>query len=176
MAAKPIIRLGDPTSHGGVVIEAFPTLNIYGKPAAGIGHLVSCPKCKGSFPIVAGASNSTFMGKNIALEGMLTACGAVLIATQNASTVDDVGGGAKTIGGVKAAAAASSKVAEPESQEDELEYYFVAIRDDGSAVNLAYRIDADSEKLHEGIINAKGETKAFPLSQIGEVTFWIPQQ
>jgi uncharacterized Zn-binding protein involved in type VI secretion len=79
---KPVIRLGDKTSHGGTVIEAFPTLNVFGKPAAGLGHKVVCPKCKGVFPIAAGAQNYEFMGKNVAVEGMKTACGAALIPSQ----------------------------------------------------------------------------------------------
>ncbi|XZG71502.1 PAAR domain-containing protein [Chitinibacteraceae bacterium HSL-7] len=82
MALKAIIRLGDPTSHGGTVVEAFPTFEVFGKAAAGIGHKVSCPQCKGVFPIVAGVEKVAYLGKNIAVEGMKTACGAVLIATQ----------------------------------------------------------------------------------------------
>lgn len=82
MALKAIIRLGDPTSHGGTVIEAFSTFEVFGKPASGIGHKVSCPNCKGVFPIIAGVEKYSYFGKNIAVEGMKTSCGAVLIATQ----------------------------------------------------------------------------------------------
>lgn len=77
-----IIRLGDRTSHGGVVIEGSATDICMGKPISFIGHKVFCPLCKGAFPIVEGASNATFYGKGVALAGMHTACGAVLIATQ----------------------------------------------------------------------------------------------
>lgn len=90
MVKRAIIRLGDPTSHGGMVLEAFPALNIYGKPAAGIGHRGYCPLCKQEFVIVAGVHNFTYCGKNIAVEGMPTSCGAILIATQHQATVDDV--------------------------------------------------------------------------------------
>lgn len=64
---KDIIRLGDPTTHGGVVLEAFFQTNLNGKPIAGVGHKVSCPLCKGVFPIAEVA---------VALDGMKTACGA----------------------------------------------------------------------------------------------------
>lgn len=47
-----------------------------------------CPKCKGSFAIIEGAQTATFYGRGVALEGMRTACGAVLIATQFTDTVD----------------------------------------------------------------------------------------
>ena len=33
-----IIRLGDTTSHGGTVIEAFGQTDLNGKPMAGVGH------------------------------------------------------------------------------------------------------------------------------------------
>ncbi|WP_141651448.1 PAAR domain-containing protein, partial [Pseudomonas weihenstephanensis] len=40
---KDIIRLGDSTTHGGVVLEAFSRTDLNGKPIAGVGHNVSCP-------------------------------------------------------------------------------------------------------------------------------------
>ncbi|MBS0369476.1 MAG: PAAR domain-containing protein [Proteobacteria bacterium] len=89
MAKRAIIRLGDPTSHGGTVQEAFPALTIYGKPAAGLGHRGYCPQCKRDFVIVAGARNFRYLGKNIAVEGMQTSCGAMLIATQRQASIDD---------------------------------------------------------------------------------------
>ncbi|WP_387796110.1 PAAR domain-containing protein, partial [Photorhabdus sp. RM125S] len=51
-------------------------------PVAAKGDLVSCPKCKGVFPIVEGSDDLKHQGKPIALEGMQTACGAKLIASQ----------------------------------------------------------------------------------------------
>ena len=48
---KDIIRLGDSTTHGGVVLEAFSRTDLNGKPIAGVGHNVSCPLCKGVFPL-----------------------------------------------------------------------------------------------------------------------------
>jgi uncharacterized Zn-binding protein involved in type VI secretion len=61
--AGEIIRLGDKTSHGGVVIEGSLSDICMGKPIAYIGHKVQCPKCKGAFPIVEGAMTTTFYGK-----------------------------------------------------------------------------------------------------------------
>ncbi|GGU83482.1 hypothetical protein GCM10009504_44850 [Pseudomonas laurentiana] len=78
---KDIIRLGDTTNHGGAVLEAFTHTNLNGKPIAGIGHNVSCPLCKGIFPIVEGSSIYTVEGVPVALNGMKTACGASLIAS-----------------------------------------------------------------------------------------------
>lgn len=89
MSKHAIIRLGDPTSHGGTVLESFSTLTIYGKNAAGVGRHGHCPLCKTTFTIVSRARNYTFMGKNVAVEGMYTSCGAALIATQTQATIDD---------------------------------------------------------------------------------------
>ena len=44
---KDAIRLGDSTTHGGKVLEAFSRTDLNGKPIAGVGHKVSCPLCKG---------------------------------------------------------------------------------------------------------------------------------
>lgn len=100
--AGEIIRLGDKTSHGGVVIEGSPSDICMGKPIAYIGHKVQCPKCKGAFPIVEGAMTTTFYGKGVALAGMRTACGAVLIASQFTDTVEYGGGGSSTRSAAKA--------------------------------------------------------------------------
>ncbi|WP_442927627.1 PAAR domain-containing protein [Microcoleus sp. A2-C2] len=59
---KDIVRLGDSTSHGGVVLEAFSQTNLNGKPIAGVGHKVSCPLCKGVFAIVKGSSTYKLTG------------------------------------------------------------------------------------------------------------------
>ena len=77
-----IIRQGDPTSHGGKVLEGSMTEICHGKPIAFIGHKVQCPLCKGVFPIVEGVQTTTIFGKGVAVAGMKTACGATLIATQ----------------------------------------------------------------------------------------------
>lgn len=78
---KDIIRLGDTTTHGGVVLEAFPNTDLNGKPIAGGGHKVSCPLCKGIFPIAEGSATYAVDGIAVALDEMKTACGASLIAS-----------------------------------------------------------------------------------------------
>ncbi len=76
-----IIRLGDSTSHGGTVIEAFSQTDLNGKPIAGVGHKVDCPKCKGTFPIAEGSALLDVDGIAVALHGMKTTCGAALVAS-----------------------------------------------------------------------------------------------
>ncbi|ELF6206746.1 MULTISPECIES: PAAR domain-containing protein [Pseudomonas] len=78
---KNIVRLGDSTTHGGEVVESIPHTNLNGKPMAGKGNLVSCPLCKGIFPIIEGSSTYSVNGTPVALDGMKTGCGASLIAS-----------------------------------------------------------------------------------------------
>lgn len=96
-----IIRLGDPTSHGGTVLEGSQSDICMGKPIALLGHKVFCPKCRGTFPIVEGVLTTSFYGKGVAVAGMKTACGATLIATQFTDTVEwssGAGSGAGEVG------------------------------------------------------------------------------
>ncbi|MGV8916590.1 MAG: PAAR domain-containing protein [Pseudomonas sp.] len=84
---KDIIRLGDSTSHGGVILEAFSQADLNGKPISGVGHKVSCPLCKGVFPIAEGNSTYTVGGIAVALDDMKIPCGAALIASGPKGTV-----------------------------------------------------------------------------------------
>lgn len=81
MSERAIIRRGDRTSHGGTVVEGHPTSMLLGREIALVGHRVMCPQCKGAFPILPDPGrNHSFMGNDTAVEGMRTACGAVLIS------------------------------------------------------------------------------------------------
>lgn len=79
---KAIVRNGDGTDHGGTVLDGFASSNLGGRSAAGMGHMVACPKCGGAFPIIQGSSQYAIDGRAVALDGMKTACGASLIASQ----------------------------------------------------------------------------------------------
>ena len=85
---KEIIRVGDATNHGGVVLNGFGQTNLNGRPIAGVGHMVTCPKCKGIFPIVEGSGHFRVEGTPVALDGMKTACGASLISSGSLGAVD----------------------------------------------------------------------------------------
>ncbi|MGX5027056.1 PAAR domain-containing protein [Enterobacter asburiae] len=83
MTTKAVILKGDKTSHGGTVQEGFSNLTYTSIPVAGVDHLVSCPKCEGIYPVVEGTESATWSGVLVAVEGMKTACGATLIASQH---------------------------------------------------------------------------------------------
>lgn len=77
-----VIRLGDPTSHGGKVVSATSRLNIMGIDVARLGDVCTCPrKGHSNCVIVEGDPNWTIDGVPVALEGHKTSCGATLIST-----------------------------------------------------------------------------------------------
>jgi len=84
---KPVIRITDTTSHGGEVSEGFKRYEIDGLLVAGVGHKVSCPKC-GENAIAGPGPGPTCDDIQIAVEGMKTACGADLIASQQTVTIE----------------------------------------------------------------------------------------
>lgn len=186
MAARPFIVLGDQTDHGGVVIEASVMTDTHGKGIARVGDQVTCPKrSHGTTVIVTGDPTMIIDGKPAARHGDKCACGATLISSQFVSRVGDEEASsgeqassnqqAQTIAATTGVFAAYVEHASSATDADsDLEYFFVAEREDGRPVRLAYRIDGDEGKLHEGRLGHNGETKAFPMSTRGEPVFWIP--
>lgn len=79
---KKVIRLGDPTSHGGSVVSAAPNFSMMGIQVARMGDSCTCPKPGHSnCQIAEGDPNWIIDGHPVALEGHLTTCGAALIST-----------------------------------------------------------------------------------------------
>jgi uncharacterized Zn-binding protein involved in type VI secretion len=81
---KGIIRLGDPTSHGGVVTSASSRSTVMGKAVARVGDTVSCPHHR-DVVIEQGDATVLVDGIAVAFEGHETSCGAKLISTVPAS-------------------------------------------------------------------------------------------
>lgn len=182
--AGEIIRMGDPTSHGGKVIEGSPVDICFGRPIAYIGHKAYCPLCKGTFPIIEGAPTTTFYGKGVALAGMKTACGAMLIATQMTDIVE-MGSGStpgnagseNRRGQMGAPDQAPEQLPPPASStkdadESDLEQYFEAVDSNGAPVDFIYRINSGSAKLTESALPNNGTTQAFPVDLEAQLVFW----
>lgn len=75
-----IIRLNDPTSHGGKVVEVSAAhFTVGGIAVARIGDKTSCP-IHGPGMIVQGQARHTIGGIAVAYEGHKTSCGATLLA------------------------------------------------------------------------------------------------
>jgi uncharacterized Zn-binding protein involved in type VI secretion len=106
--SKPLIVLGDKTSHGGTVITAAPTTDTQSKPWARMGDKVACPLCKGVFPIAEGDPSLIEDGKPVAYHGCKTACGAILIASNQVVTSTQPSGGAGAAGASAGSSAAQA--------------------------------------------------------------------
>lgn len=81
---RPLIVIGDSTSHGGTVIGGAATTDTNGRQIARVGDKVTCPLRGhgGTTVIVTGDANVIIDGMPAARHGDLTACGASLVATQ----------------------------------------------------------------------------------------------
>ena len=80
----PLIRLGDKTSHSGIVLEASQHSDSGGKGIARMGDKISCPR-HGNGTISSGDTTMIIDGKPVARHGDKTSCGATLIAGQQNS-------------------------------------------------------------------------------------------
>ncbi len=79
---RPIIRLGDPTSHGGKVTSAAGNARVNGIPVARKGDTCTCPiKGHSGCTIAEGDPHHRINGIPVAYEGHKTTCGAALIST-----------------------------------------------------------------------------------------------
>jgi uncharacterized Zn-binding protein involved in type VI secretion len=166
MGQRPFIVVGDRTDHGGTVVQGSSITDTHGKAIARVGDQVTCPiRGHGTTVITTGDQTMIIDGKPAARHLDKCACGATLLAGQAVSTTSS--GGAsnpQAASNAQKATAASagvfaqytSAIEEETLEQDDLEYYFVAERDDGQIVNLAYRIDADGAMLHEGRIGPRG--------------------
>ncbi|WP_082591356.1 PAAR domain-containing protein [Duganella sp. Root198D2] len=78
-----VIRVGDPTSHGGKVVETSAThVIVRGNPVALVGDKCTCPMTgHQNCVIISGNANHTVNGKAVAYEGDKTSCGATLFST-----------------------------------------------------------------------------------------------
>ncbi|XKM12792.1 PAAR domain-containing protein [Orbaceae bacterium ac157xtp] len=79
---RNVVRLGDPTTHGGRVITASSTSVIEGKPVALIGDLVSCPyDGHGINKIIEGSKTCYSDGRPVVIDYSLCECGCKVLST-----------------------------------------------------------------------------------------------
>lgn len=152
-------------------MERHQFLIIHGKPAAGVGHKVHCPRCPGSTTIVEGAMNATMMGVSIAVEGMKTSCGALLIASQFTDTIEFGSGSGSTAGASPSAAVAAAvlplaKAHRPDAaapadisdaRAEKFDEQVRVLDADGSPIaNLPYHITDEDGNACQSITDADG--------------------
>lgn len=76
-----------------------------GKGWARVGDMVSCPRCKGVFPIIQGDPGLIDDGHAVAYHGCKVACGATLISGQMLTLTEPSGGAGQGAAGAAAGAA-----------------------------------------------------------------------
>jgi uncharacterized Zn-binding protein involved in type VI secretion len=78
-----VIRVGDPTSHGGSVLSSSVAhFTVCGKPVVVVGDKCSCPiNGHQNCTIATGSSTHSVNGKAVAYDGDKTSCGATLTST-----------------------------------------------------------------------------------------------
>lgn len=152
---RAVICKGDPTSHGGKVLEGNELVTTNGRAVAQLGHMTACPQCKGQFPIIEGLDFHTYAGVGTAVDGMHTACGAKLIATQQQMVIDDGGGGAGRAASPANSAASAAEQPAPYSGA------FRAIDEaTGEPVaGLPYRIELPDGRTVRGVTDKDGNTQ-----------------
>jgi uncharacterized Zn-binding protein involved in type VI secretion len=171
-AVPEIIRMGDPTSHGGRVVEGSASDICQGKPIAFIGHKTFCPLCKGSFPIVEGSMSTTFYGRGVALAGMKTACRAVLIATQHTDFVTPSSHSSTS----SRTADQGPGVATTQSKATDNDFDLVFLITDLAGVALMdcpYRIETKSGEKIDGRTNSEGMTTKIASKQAEQATLHV---
>lgn len=149
---RAVICQGDPTSHGGQVLEGNELITTNGRAVAQRGHMTICPQCKGNYPIAEGVEHHTYAGIGTAVDGMQTACGARLIATQQQMFIDDSGG-----------AEAATPVQNATASEATGQYggAFRAVDEHtGEPVaGLPYRLELPDGRILRGVTGADGHTQ-----------------
>lgn len=73
-----VVRIGDPGSHGGVVVTGSPDVYVNDLKVARVGDTYACP-IHGANPIVSGSPDTYANDSNVARVGDTTACGATLV-------------------------------------------------------------------------------------------------
>jgi hypothetical protein len=155
----------------------------HGKPISSIGHQTFCPQCKGNFPIVEGVLTTTFYGKGVALAGMKTARGAVLIATQFTDMVE-YGGGSQPSEAPRSQARAiesttisdPSPVASPARSPTNFDIFF-HVKHEKTGKNMSntpYKITVDNGQIIEGVTDENGFTKKVSSDKPRIATIEVP--
>ncbi len=87
--AKPQARMGDVSSHGGMIISGAIRTVVNGKPVARMGDLHVCPiPGHGVTPIITGSLNTITEVMPNARLGDVAACGAVIVTGSLDTNVD----------------------------------------------------------------------------------------
>lgn len=166
--SRPVIVVGDRTSHGGVVITGSPFTDVDGKAVARIGDKVTCPqKGHGSVTtIVTGDLTAIIDGQPVARHGDKTACGATLISSQILTYVDDqsMAGNSFT-----QSAAAGDRVASDDLRH-EIRFQALYAETGQPAPHSPYVVTREDGAQTEGVTDGNGLTELIKADEPEDVS------
>ncbi len=174
---KRVIRLGDPTNHGGNVVSGSPSSVIFDKPVARQGDQVTCPKQGHSNCVIAEGDPEWLVdGRPVALEGHKTSCGAVLISTLGMLNRDWLSDNAAVIAQTQPAQQIGD-LFNPTVDKNELEQYFefLDIDSDTAIEGLTYKIQESTKVVVNKMLLSDGKTEMFAMTDHPEelsITAW----
>ncbi|WP_293935430.1 PAAR domain-containing protein [Iodobacter sp.] len=170
---KKVIRIGDKTSHGGVVVSGAAHRNMFGKAVAREGDMVSCPiPGHGSCPIIEGDPSWNVDGKPVALEGHKTACGAVLFSSMPEVDRSYEGSGAASTGAANTARAISASALAAASGEFDQHFLLQDEITGAPLVNRKYSIKWSGGTI-EGRTDEHGLTQKTSSAKAEEITIEV---
>ena len=164
---KRVIRLGDPTTHGGTVVSATTNYIMFGKEVAGRGDKATCPRPgHGVVTIVEGDPLWTVNGKNVALEGHKCSCGCSLISTLPKVLRSYESSGASNVSSSVAAVAVNSPTrGKPTERFDE--HFVLKDQVTGDVVGgFVYGIETRAGEHHDHLYEDGATIKAYSQSPI----------
>lgn len=173
--SRPVIVVGDKTSHGGVVISGSPFSDIDGKAIARIGDKVTCPqKGHGSVTvIVTGDQTAMIDGSPVARHGDQTACGATLISSQMLTYVDY----GSSAGGATGAAGQTGTTSSPASNNEkasDFDQHFLVTDEQGNPLaDWPYKIKLDGGEVVSGRTDVDGKTQKIASGNPENATFHV---
>lgn len=156
---RGIIRVGDPTSHGGRVISGTSRMLVDGVPVARVGDACTCPvKGHGSCVIVEGDPNFLLDGIPVAFHGCKISCGASALSTTEISGIEPL---AHVDGGqVASSASASTNSTDQSDPKDCFDQHVVLVDQDGSPLGgVQYIITDHNGKKFKGKTQSNGKTE-----------------
>ncbi|OMG74307.1 PAAR domain-containing protein [Burkholderia ubonensis] len=170
--SRRAVRIGDPTTTGGIVISGSSNMFSNSKTIAVDGDKATCGNCEGMFPIVGSAVRVISHGRCMALEGdaVLCPCGHnLLIAGSDCTFFYDDGDG-----GHNAANSFTALSTFAPASDIHDEQYVLRDADSGRPLaNVRYRIRLSSGKIFTGVTDATGHTQRVKSAYAESLKFEI---
>ncbi|KAG8154634.1 PAAR domain-containing protein [Burkholderia catarinensis] len=174
--SRRAVRIGDPTTTGGIVISGSSNMFSNSKTVALDGDKATCGNCEGAFPIAGSAVRVISHGRCMALEGdaVLCPCGQNLLISGSDCTIfyeDD--GGHKVAKPFTTPSAFSPARYTPASGINDEQYVVRAAESGRPLANVRYRIRLSSGKIFTGVTDAAGHTQRVTSAYAESLKFEI---